>query len=117
QHERNGPQPIPTPCSPSDVYSPRDSGVTPLPSSKMDPRSPTASVHSPGQGEGLPPIQLNSPRGDGSGQKLPSIRAHLGDVPRLPGSHAAGSGMGAPHHGFPGSPPATIQPRLPSIHP
>ncbi|KAL2164392.1 hypothetical protein VTH06DRAFT_3608 [Thermothelomyces fergusii] len=116
QHERNGPHPIPTPRSPA-MSSPRNSGVAPLLSSKMDLRSSTASIHPSSHSEDLPPIQLNSPRGDDNGQPLPSIKHHFRDLPLLAGSHAAGNGMGTPHHGFPGSPPAAMQPRLPPMQP
>ncbi|KAL2201198.1 hypothetical protein P885DRAFT_25321 [Corynascus similis CBS 632.67] len=111
--EQNGPPPMPSPYSPQSMYSPRESGTTPL-SSKMDMRSPTASIHSSTHSDGLPPI-YNSPRHDTNGQTLPSIRSQLGDVARLAGNYAAGNGMRTPHHAFPGSPPAT-KPRLPSLH-
>jgi hypothetical protein len=80
----------------------------------LDMRSPTASIHSSSHSEGLPPIQLNSPRYETNGQTLPSIRSQLGDIPQLASNHAPGNGMRGSPHRFPGSPPAMQ--RLPSLH-
>ncbi|KAH6624780.1 hypothetical protein B0J18DRAFT_366416 [Chaetomium sp. MPI-SDFR-AT-0129] len=113
QPERTGPPTMPSPYSPASIYSPREVGNTPM-SSKTDMRSPTASIHSSTQGEGLPPLQLNSPRYETSGQTLPSIRSQLGDIPQLVNSPGAGSVMRGLNHGFSGSPP-TGMPRLPSL--
>jgi hypothetical protein len=106
---------IPSPYSPHSLslYSPRDTGATPL-TLNLDLRSPTASIHSGGHSEGLPPIQLNSPRFETNGQTLPSIRSQLGDIQQLSTNHVVGNGPGPSPRGFPGSPPATM-PRLPSL--
>jgi hypothetical protein len=112
--ERNAPPAMLSPYSPHSIYSPREQGATPL-SLKTDLKSPTASIHSSTHSEGLPPIQLNSPRYETSGQTLPSIRSQLGDIPQLGGNHVAANGLRGSHHAFPGSPPATL-PRLPSLH-
>lgn len=114
QDERNGPLAMPSPYSPPGSYSSREPGTT-TSSLKLDMRSPATSIHSSNHGEGLPPIQLNSPRYETNGQTLPSIRTQLGDLPQLGNNHAVGGGMRGSHHGFPGSPPASM-PRLPSLH-
>ncbi|KAK4123492.1 hypothetical protein N657DRAFT_559677, partial [Parathielavia appendiculata] len=113
--ERDAPPALLSPYSPNSIYSPREQGATPL-SVKTDMKSPTASIHSSTHSDGLPPIQLNSPKYETNGQTLPSIRSQLGDIPQLGSSHAAGNGLRGPHHPFPGSPPAAL-PRLPSLHP
>ncbi|KAL2024464.1 hypothetical protein VTK56DRAFT_8275 [Thermocarpiscus australiensis] len=101
--------------SPGSLYSPRESGATPL-SLKVGAKSPTASISSSTHGEGLPPIQLNSPRSDTNGQTLPSIRSQLGDIQQLANNHVAENDtLRTLHHSFPGSPPASL-PRLPSLH-
>ncbi|KAK4106424.1 hypothetical protein N658DRAFT_414860 [Parathielavia hyrcaniae] len=102
------------PFSPHSNYSPPEQGATPL-SVKTDMKSPTASIHSSTHGDGLPPIQLNSPKYETNGQTLPSIRSQLGDIPQLGSSHGAGNGLKVTHPAFPGSPAATL-PRLPSLH-
>ncbi|KAK4157117.1 metallothionein expression activator [Chaetomidium leptoderma] len=113
--ERNVPPAMPSPyTTPHSLYSPRDPGATPS-SLKVDMRSPTASIHSSSHSDGLPPIQHNSPRYETNGQRLPSIRTQLGDIPPLGSNHVAGNGLRGPHPGFPGSPPANM-PRLPSLH-
>ncbi|KAK3896630.1 hypothetical protein C8A05DRAFT_20436 [Staphylotrichum tortipilum] len=109
--ERNPAHTVPfTPNS--SIYSPRESGATPL-SMGMDMRSPTASIHSSSHSEGLPPIQLNSPRYEANGgQTLPPFRSQFGDLQQLAGNHVAGNVM----RPFPGSPPPTAAlPRLPSL--
>ncbi|AEO69185.1 uncharacterized protein THITE_2119310 [Thermothielavioides terrestris NRRL 8126] len=111
--DRHAAPSMPSPYSPRSLYSPRDTGATPS-SSQLDVKSPTASIPSGGHGEGLPPIQLNSPRYEANGQTLPSIRSQLGDIQHLSSNPAAGTGSRPPHHGFPGSPPASM-PRLPSF--
>ncbi|KAK4239761.1 hypothetical protein C8A03DRAFT_42624 [Achaetomium macrosporum] len=111
--ERSAAAAIPSPYSPHSLYSPRDTGATPL-SLKMDMKSPTASIHSNGHGEGLPPIQLNSPRQEANGQTLPSIRSQLGDIEQLGTNLVAGNGLRSSHRDFRRSPPAPI-PRLPSL--
>jgi hypothetical protein len=108
--ERN----IPSPYSPHSIHSPRDSGATPM-SLKMDMRSPTASIHSSSHSEGLPPMHFSPGRYETNGPTLPSIRSQLGDLPQLGSNHGVGNGIRGSHHGFPGSPPATM-PRLPSLH-
>ena len=112
--ERTAPAAMPSPYSPRSLYSPREQGATPL-SLKLDLKSPTASTPSSTHGEGLPPIQLNSPRFETNGQTLPSIRSQFGDIQQLTSNHVAGNGLRTSHHGFPGSPPTTM-PRLPSLH-
>ncbi|KAK0623361.1 hypothetical protein B0T14DRAFT_386143, partial [Immersiella caudata] len=97
---------VPSPYSPRSLYSPRETGSVPL-----------APVMDAILGEGLPPIQMNSPRSESNGQThLPSIRAHFGDINQLTNNHVAEKErLRNPHHGFPHSPPANL-PRLPSIH-
>ncbi|KAK4137815.1 hypothetical protein BT67DRAFT_122467 [Trichocladium antarcticum] len=112
--ERAGPAAMPSPYSPRSLYSPRGTGATPS-SLNMDLKSPTATTPSNSHGEGLAPIQPNSPRFESNGQTLPSIRAQLGDIQQLGSNHVGGNGSRTTHHGFPGSPP-TIMPRLPSLH-
>jgi hypothetical protein len=114
ERERNAAHVMPSPYSPPSLYSPREQGSTSL-SINRDLKSPTSSIHSNSHSEGLPPIQLNSPRYEPSGQTLPSIRAQLGDIQQLANNHAAGNGLRGSHHVFPGSPPAPM-PRLPSLH-
>jgi hypothetical protein len=104
---------MPSPYSPHNLYSPRDPGTTPL-SLKMDMKSPTNSIHSNGHGEGLPPIQLNSPRQETNGQTLPSIRSQLGDIEQLGTNLVTGNGRRPSRRDFHGSPPAPV-PRLPSL--
>ncbi|KAL2135432.1 hypothetical protein VTI74DRAFT_8534 [Chaetomium olivicolor] len=110
--ERNVPTAMPSPYSPRSLYSPRESGATPL-SQKLDVMSPTVSIHSSSHSDGLPPLQLNSPRRETNGQTLPSIRSQL--ERELASSRATGNGLGGSHHGFTASPPAPM-PRLPSLH-
>ncbi|KAK0646470.1 hypothetical protein B0T16DRAFT_162598 [Cercophora newfieldiana] len=101
---------VPSPYSPRSLYSPREAGAVPLaPPNGLPPPA--------GHGEGLPPIQINSPRSESSGQTpLPSIRAQLGDFNQLASNHAAEKErLRNPHHAFPHSPPANL-PRLPSMH-
>ncbi|KAL2257022.1 hypothetical protein VTK26DRAFT_766 [Humicola hyalothermophila] len=108
-NEDHTPATVPSPYSPRSLYSPRDPSATPL-SLKMDQKSPSANTPSSSHSDGLPPLQLNSPRFETNGQTLPSIRTQLGDIQQL-----AGNGPRTSHHSFPGSPPANI-PRLPSLH-
>jgi len=104
----------PSPYSPRSLYSP---GVVPL-APVMDMKSPNGLPPPTSHGEGLPPIQMNSPRSETNGQTpLPSIRAQLGDLSQLANNHAAEKErLRNPHHGFPHSPPTNMQPRLPSMH-
>ncbi|KAH7016055.1 uncharacterized protein B0I36DRAFT_395801 [Microdochium trichocladiopsis] len=74
--ELNPANAMPSPYSPSSISSPPRQGQTPL-SIKVDMRSPTASIHSNSHSEGLPPIQLNSPRYETKNQTLPSIRSQF----------------------------------------
>jgi hypothetical protein len=108
--ERAVPAAMPSPYSPHSFYSSREHGATPQ-SLKLDPKSPTVNIP---PSEGLPPIQLNSPRFETNGQTLPSIRAQLGDLHQLANNHAAENER-MRHSSFPGSPPGTV-PRLPSLH-
>lgn len=113
-NEEHTPSTIPSPYSPRSIYSPRESGATPL-SLQMDMKSPAAHTPSSNHGDGLPPLQLNSPRFDANGQTLPSIRSQFGDIQQLTSNHVLGNGLRASPHSFPGSPPATM-PRLSSLH-
>ena len=110
--ERNPAHAMPSPYTPSTICSPREPGATPL-STGTDMRSPTTSIHSNSHSDGLPPLQLNSPRFEANGgQTLPTFKSHFGDIQQLPGSHVVGNGM----RPFPGSPPASAAlPRLPSL--
>lgn len=115
--ERNPTHAMPSPFTPSTIpstiCSPREPGATPL-SMATDMRSPTASIHSSSHGDGLPPLQLNSPRYEANGgQTLPPFRSQFGDIQQLAGNHVAANGM----RPFPGSPPATaaLPRRLPSL--
>ncbi|KAK3379472.1 hypothetical protein B0T24DRAFT_611977 [Lasiosphaeria ovina] len=106
---------VPSPYSPRSFYSPRDSGSTPVPL-KMDLTLSASGLSPSSHGEGLAPIQLNSPRSDTNGQTpLPSLTAALGDINQLKSSyHAEKERMRNPHPAFPHSPPGL--PRLPSMH-
>jgi len=108
---------VPSPYSPRSLYSPREAGAVPL-APVMDMKSPHNGLPPPtGHGEGLPPIQINSPRSETNGQTpLPSIRAQFGDINQLASNHAAEKErLRNPHHAFSHSPPANL-PRLPSMH-
>lgn len=101
-----------SPYSPQSIYSP---GMGPIPPG-MDARSPPGGP--PSHGEGLPPLQMNSPRSETNGQSLPSIRAQFGsDFGQLPSIHqvADRDGLRISHPKFPHSPPTPL-PRLSSMH-
>ena len=109
--ERTAQSSIPSPAlhSPRGPYSSLGSGI--VPTSSMSPPANTQGSHS----EGLPPLQLNSPKPDASNQILPSIRSQLGDISRLGSSHSTENGIRGAHPNF-GSPPSTIT-RLPTLAP
>lgn len=95
----------PTPYSPPPMYSPRESRTMSI-ASPMDMKSPT------NHGEGLPPIQLNTPKSETNGQTpLPSIRSQLGDFHQL----ANNPDRLRTHSAFPRSPPGDLS-RLSSMH-
>ncbi|KAK3366344.1 hypothetical protein B0H63DRAFT_399935 [Podospora didyma] len=96
---------IPSPYSP--YYSPRDQ----IPQTNGI-QSPTAGLSS-SRGEGLAPLQLNSPRSETSGQTpLPSLTATFGDFRQLKTNYIAENHerLRNSHHSFPHSPPSL--PRL-----
>ncbi|KAK3357322.1 hypothetical protein B0T25DRAFT_154658 [Lasiosphaeria hispida] len=108
---------VSSPFSPQSLCSPRDPSATPLVPS-MEVASPSNGLTpSSSHSEGLPPIQMISPRSDSNGQMpLPSIRAQLGDIRQLGNNHVAeNERLRNPHHVFQHSPPSNM-PRLPSIH-
>lgn len=93
-----------SPYSESSLCSPRDSSHALL--AKMDVRSPAMTPS--GKGE-LPPIQLNSPRSDTTGQTpLPSINEQLGDLRQLH-ENAMDRDGNILHPAFPHSSPATFR--------
>lgn len=95
-----------SPYSETSLCSPRDSSHALL--AKMDIRSPTMAPG--GKGE-LPPIQLNSPRSETTGQTpLPSINEQLGDLRQLH-ENAMDREGNILHPPFQHSPPATF-PRM-----
>jgi len=95
-----------SPYSEPSLCSPRDSSHVLL--AKLDIRSPT--MMPGGKGE-LPPIQLNSPRSDTTGQTpLPSINEQLGDLRQLH-ENAMDRDGNILHPPFQHSPPATF-PRM-----
>lgn len=95
-----------SPYSEASLCSPRDSTHALL--AKMDIRSP---IMMPGGKGELPPIQLNSPRSDSTGQTpLPSINEQLGDLRHLH-ENAMDRDGNILHPPFHHSPPATF-PRM-----
>ncbi|KAK0711288.1 hypothetical protein B0H67DRAFT_460713, partial [Lasiosphaeris hirsuta] len=102
--------------SPQSLYSPREQGPTPVAPS-MEVASPPNGLTPSSHSEGLPPIQMISPRSDSNGQMpLPSIRSQLGDIRQLGNNHVAeNERLRNSHHVFPHSPPSNM-PRLPSMH-
>ncbi|KAK1835069.1 metallothionein expression activator [Podospora conica] len=94
-----------SPRSPS-FYSPSASGAVPLPPI----RSPSNGLLSPALGQGLPPIQHNSPRSDISGP-LPSITAQFGDLAQLTNNYAQ-EAQRQRHSSFPHSPPSNQHPSM-----
>ena len=118
---RKEPRPIQpatrSPYSPRSLYSPRETGAIPL--------APVADLGSPSNnglaptrhGEGLPPIQMHSPRSESNGQTpLPSIRSQLGDINQLAHNHAAAEKerQRLAQSNYPHSPPSNL--RMPSMH-
>ncbi|KAI9167313.1 C2H2 type zinc finger domain-containing protein [Paramyrothecium foliicola] len=99
----------------SSLKFPPHDALPPLADLKPDIKSPP-SILSPTSG-GLPPLQIDSPRSDGNGQSLPSIRSTLGDINRLttePQAHPDKDTSPRGHSSlFPRSPPAV----MPRLHP
>lgn len=84
---------------------------------KGEARSPPPPLLTPAGGE-LPPLQMDSPRSEGVGQSLPSIRSTFGDINRIPADlppiENDTSRQPIQSTKCPGS-PATSVPRLPPI--
>jgi len=89
----------PGPRSPG-FFSPRALGAVPLPPI----RSPSNGLLSPGVGQGLAPIQHNSPRSDASGP-LPSITSQFGDLTQFANSYTQET-QRQRHGSYPHSPPS-----------
>jgi hypothetical protein len=97
----------------SSLPYPSHDTLRPIHDLKIEAKSPTP-ILSPPSG-GLPPLQIDSPRSDGNGQSLPSIRSTLGDINRLPTEPPMHPDKDVSPRGhsciFPRSPP-TAMPRL-----
>lgn len=100
---------------PSLSIIPRDMPVS-RPRLKSDTQSPPPLL-TPASGE-LPPLQMDSPKSEGLGQSLPSLRSTLGDInhipPELPPIDKETSISPRQNSKFPASPPSTSS-RLPPI--
>jgi len=96
---------VPSPYSPRSLYSPRDVGALQI-APRTDMKSPNG-LPPPNHRDGLPPIQMHSPRTDSNvPTPLPSIRSQLGDIDQLANKHVAEKErLRHPHHAFPHSPP------------
>lgn len=111
---------MPSPYSPRSlgIYSPLEPGGM-LRAPSMDMKSPINGMSPGSHVEGLPPIQLHTPRSETNGHTpLPSIRSTLGDLDQLASNHAVETAAFRTSHqpGFPQSPPGTLL-RLSSMHP
>jgi hypothetical protein len=96
------------PTSPHPYPPPHDT-LPPFSELKPEGRSPVSILSSPNGG--LPPLQMDSPRSDGNGQSLPSIRSTLGNFRLMTEPPAHPDKDASPRGIYPRSPP-NVMPRL-----